>query len=248
MSNGPETPQTAQAATPAPANLLSRIVGVLFSPRQAFQGIVAAPRWLGMLLVIMVVAGGLTFAFLSTEKGRQATLERQVSAMESFGVTVSDETYARMEQGMAFARYTGSASQMVAVPIIYLIMAGILYAIFNAAMGGQATFKQVFTIVTHSGAVALVQQLFTMPINYFRGSLSSPTNVAGLFPMLPEKSFLTYLLGTIDIFIIWWLTVLAIGLAVLYRRRTQPVATTLFVIYAVIALVIAGVRSMMGGS
>jgi predicted membrane channel-forming protein YqfA (hemolysin III family) len=93
-----------------------------------------------------------------------------------------------------------------------------------------------------------VQQVFVLPLNYFRGSLSSPTNVAAMLPMLPEKSFVTYLLGTIDIFLIWWLTVLAIGLAVLYRRRTQPVAVTLFVIYAVIALCIAGVRSWMGGS
>jgi hypothetical protein len=47
------------------------------------------------------------------------------------------------------------------------------------------------------------------------------------------------LAGTIDIFIIWWLVVLAIGLAVLYRRKTQPIATTLFGIYAVIAVGIA---------
>ena len=248
MSDGPDTPQTAPGGTPAPANLLSRIVGVVFSPRRTFEGIVAAPRWLGMLLVLMFLLAGATFAFLSTEKGRQAVLEQQVSMMESFGRPVTDEMYARMEQGMSLARYTGAGGQLVSVPIMYLIISAILFAIFTAATGGQATFKQVFTVATHSGAVTIVQQLFAMPSNDVKGSMSSPTNVAALLPMLPEKSFLTYLLGTIDVFIIWWLVVLAIGLAVLYRRRTQPVALTLFIIYGVIALCIAGVRSWMGGS
>ena len=38
------------------------------------------------------------------------------------------------------------------------------------------------------------------------------------------------------------LIVLAIGLGVLYRRRTQPIAIALFGVYAVIALIIAAVR------
>jgi hypothetical protein len=237
-----ETSDTPQA--PVSANLLSRFIGVLFSPRQTFQGIVAAPRWLGMLVLIAVFMAAATFLFLSTQVGRDAALEQQVSAMESFGVTVSDEMYTQLEGRMALARYTGAASQLVVLPIVYLIMAGILIAIFNAAMGGDARFKQVYTVVVHAGAISVVQQLFALPLNYFRGSMSSPTNVAAMLPMLPEKSFLTYLLGTIDIFLIWWVMVLAIGLAVLYRRRTQPVAVTLFVIYGVIALAIAGVRSM----
>jgi hypothetical protein len=239
MTQTSETPQA-----PAPANLFSRFVGVLFSPRQTFQGIVAAPRWLGMLILIAVFMAAATFLFLSTEVGREAALEQQVSAMESFGVTVSDEMYAQLEGRMTMARYTGTASQLVVLPIIYLVMAGILFAIFNAAMGGDARFKQVYTVVVHAGAVSIVQQLFTLPLNYFRGSMSSPTNLAAMLPMLPEESFLTYVLGTIDLFLIWWVVILAIGLAVLYRRRTQPVAVTLFVIYGVIALVIAGVRSM----
>jgi hypothetical protein len=248
MTDGPGTPQSAQTTPAAPAGLLTRLIGVVFSPRQTFQGIVAAPRWLGMLVLIAVFMAAATFLFLSTQVGRDAALEQQVSAMESFGMNVSDEMYARLEGRMALARYTGAASQLVVLPIVYLILAGILYALFNAAMGGEARFKQVFTVVTHSGAVSVVQQIFTMPLNYVRGSLSSPTNVAALLPMLPEKSFLTYLLGTIDIFLIWWLMVLAIGLAVLYRRRTQSIALILFIVYGVIALVIAGVRSWIGGS
>ena len=234
--------------TPAPANLLSRFIGVVFSPRATFLGIVAAPRWIGMLVLIAVFMSLATFLFLSTEVGRQALLDQQVSTMESFGMTVTDEVYSQMEGRLSFAQYTGSIVQFFTLPIMYVIIAGILFAVFSAAMGGEAAFKQVFTVVVHSGAVSVVQQLFVLPLNYVRESMSSPTNIAALLPMVPEGSFLAYLLGAIDIFVIWWVMVLAIGLAVLYRRRTQPVAVTLLVIYAVIAVAIAGVRSWMGGS
>lgn len=241
-------PATDTTLAAAPASLWARFFGVLFSPRQTFAGIVAAPRWLGMLVLIALVLSLATYIFLSTEVGRQALLDQQVAAMESFGIQLTDEMYQQFEGRLALAQYTGAGGQLVFMPIMYLAIAGILFLVFNVAMGGEATFKQVFTVVVHSGVVSVVMQLFTLPLNYVRESLSSPTNLAALLPMVPEGTFWAYLLGSIDIFWIWWLMVMAIGLAVLYRRRTQPIAVTLFVIYAVIALGIAGVRSMMGGS
>jgi len=243
MTTSAEMPSTS-----APKSLPARVLGVLFAPRETFQDVAAHPRWFGMLVLLVVFVSAATFIFLSTEVGRQATLDQQVSVMESFGMEITDEVYDRMERQAAMSAYFGAGSQLAVLPIMYLVMSGILFAIFTAGTGGQASFKQLFAVVTHSGAITIVQQLFTLPLNYARGSMSSPTNLGALLPMLPEGSFLANLLGTVDLFIIWWLVVLAIGLAVLYRRKTQPIAITLFVIYGVIALVIAGVRSWMGGS
>ena len=54
------------------------------------------------------------------------------------------------------------------------------------------------------------------------------------------------LLGAVDNFIIWSVVVLAIGLGVLYKRRTQPIAISLLSVYAVIAIVIALLKSRGG--
>jgi hypothetical protein len=51
----------------------------------------------------------------------------------------------------------------------------------------------------------------------------------------------------IDLFWIWYLLVLSIGLAVLYRRRTQPIAWSLYGVYAALVLVFAAVMSALGG-
>ena len=75
------------------------------------------------------------------------------------------------------------------------------------------------------------------------GAVTSATSLGALLPMFDEQSFMGKLAGMIDIFIIWWLIVLAIGLAVLYRRKTQPIAFTLFGIYAIIIVAVAAFTS-----
>jgi len=242
------TPAPESSATPAPKNLAARFIGVVLAPTETFKSIAAHPKWLGMLALIVILMTAGMFTFLRTEVGRNALIDQQLSARESFGQQVTDEQIRQLEQMADVLIYTTVGGQLVFIPIWYLIVGGVLYAVFNAGMGGTATFKQVYTVVVHSGVIGVVQQLFVLPLSYMRESMTSATNLAALLPMLPEQGFVTYLLAAIDVFIIWSVIVLAIGLAVLYKRRTQPIAITLFSIYGVIAIIIATVRTFMGGS
>lgn len=241
---------TAMAAGPtaAPKSLPARLIGVLTSPMATFQAIVANPKWFGALAVTTLLIAFFSALPMTTEAGRQATLDQQVSAMKSFGVEVDDRIYEQMERGAARLPYTTAASVIVISPIFALIIAGLLFAVFNAAMGGEASFKQVFSVISHAGVVSALSAIFSGAVNYFRGGTGSIANLGALLPMLPEKSFLGNLLGTIDVFLVWYVVVLAIGLAVLYRRRTQPIALSLLGVYAVIALCIALFKSRVGGA
>jgi hypothetical protein len=185
---------------------------------------------------------------MTTEAGRQAAIDQQVTQMQSFGVTMTDQMYEQLEKGSGRMPYTTGISVLVVSPIIALIIAGILFAIFNAALGGEASFKQVFAVLVHAGPVSALSTVFSGTINYVRGTMGSAANLGVLLPMLPENSFVGRLLGMIDIFLIWYIVVLAIGLAVLYRRRTQPIAISLLAVYAVIAIVVALVKSRLGAS
>lgn len=234
-----------EAAAP---NVFARFVGIITEPKNTFQRVVAAPKWLGMLVLTTTIAAMFNALPMTTPAGQQATIDQQVSFMKSIGFEVTDEVYDKMEQGAARAPYTTAISILVFSPIVALIVAGLLFAVFNAALGGEASFKQVFAVVIHAGAISALSALFSGIINYFRGAVGSVANLAALLPMIPEGSFLANLLGTIDIFLIWYVVVLAIGLAVLYRRRTQPVAIGLFAVYAVIALAITAIKTVRGGA
>jgi Yip1 domain len=237
---------TDAGATVAPMGLLSRFVGVITSPKATFQAVVAHPRWFGMLALVTIVVAVCVSLPLTTDAGRQAALDNNIRQMENFGVQVNDQMYANMAKGMRYAVYQTFFSVLCVGPIVTVIIAGILYGVFAVLMGGQATFKQLFAVYVHSTAISAAGQLFTGPLNYFRGSMSSATNLGVVLPMIDEHSFIGRLLGMIDLFLVWWLVLLAIGLGVLYRRRTQPIAIGLFAVYVVIILAAAAVMSAFG--
>jgi hypothetical protein len=244
MSN----PVDAGLAEAAPKSLAARFLGIITSPRETFRSVAAHPRWLGMLaLTTLIVALGASVPMM-TGAGRQAAIDNQVQQMESFGFQVTDEMYAQMQRRSGMLAYQTFGTILVFSPLMALILAGILFAVFSAAMGGDATFKQLYSIVVHAGVISALSQVFAAPLNMLRGTMTSAANLGVLLPMIDEASFAGRLLRTIDLFLIWWVLVLAIGLGVLYRRRTQPIAITLLGVYAVIALCIALVMSRLGGT
>ena len=224
-------------------NVFARFIGILTAPRATYASVVAHPKWLGMyLLTATLIAFGAALP-MTTDAGKQAAVDQQVAAMEGFGMQVSDEQYAAFQKGTAIMPYTTAASVVVMMVVMYLVMAGILFAIFNAAMGGEARYKQVLAVLVHSSVIGAVGAAFAGPLNYYRGSVQSPATLAALLPMLDDKSFIGKLAGMVDLFTIWGMIVLAIGLGVLYRRKTQPIAITFLVISAVIAVCIAYLTS-----
>jgi hypothetical protein len=226
----------------ADQGLFARIVGVLLSPRATYAAVAAKPRVLGALLVVLVVSGLAQGVFLSSEVGQQLALDQQVRSMEAFGINITDQMYDRMEEGMKRAAITGPIFQAIIFPIVIAIESGIFVVIFTLLLGGTATFKHVYAVVTHSTVIVALQQVFSVALSYASGKLAG-ANLGVFVPMLDEKNFVTVFLGSIDLFLVWATISLAIGLGVLYRRRTGPIATTMLGLYVVIALVIALFRS-----
>ncbi len=233
-----EAPATSSPLAERPGlSLPARVWGILTSPRETFADVVARPRWFGMMLVAILVTVVCTGGFLMTAVGQQAYLDNQIESTKRWVGEVSE--VAGMERMLPYAAPISAVSVAIIMPIMWLVMSGILFAVFSAALGGTATFKQVFAVMVHSSAISVVQQLFVMPLNYVRESMSSATNLAVFLPMLDEGSFLAKFLGTIDLFLVWWVVVLSIGLGVLFKRKTGPIATGLFVVYGIIAVIVA---------
>ena len=226
----------------AEQGLFARIFGVLLSPRATYAAVAAKPRSLGVLLVVLLVTGGAQGLFLSSEIGQQTALDQQVRSMEAFGINITDQMYDQLEQGIKRAAITGPIFQAIFFPIVIAIEAGIFVVIFSLLMGGTATFKHVYAVVTHSTVIVALQQVFSVALSYASGKAAG-ANLGIFVPMLDEKSVVTLFLGSIDLFLVWATITLAIGLGVLYKRRTGPIATTMLGLYVVIALVIAFFRS-----
>jgi hypothetical protein len=228
--------------------LFGRAIGVIFSPRATYADVAARPRALGALVTVLVIVAAATAAFLSTDVGKNAYIDSALNTIEGFGTPVNDQMMERIEAQAPYSAYVTVAAQIVLIPLLAAVIAGLSLAVFNAILGADATFKQAFSIVAHSYFLIALQTVFSMPLNYLRESLSSATSLAIFFPMLDDASFPGRLMGSIDLFRIWWIVSLAIGFGVLYKRRTGPIAVSLLAVYIIIVLVIAGVRTALSGA
>jgi hypothetical protein len=233
--------------------LVARFIGVLTSPRQTYADIARRPAWLGMFVLLVVIGAGCGGWLSSTSVGRRATIDEASRMMDSLGVRIPEARYNAMREQMLNAPDWRMYMQATfGACLLYglgtAVLAGILLGFFNAILGGEAKYKQVFAVVLFSQAVLAVKALFVTPLNYARESLSNPTSFAALAPMLDEGSLGAKILGSVDFFWLWWLVSLSIGLGVLYKRPTRGIAITLIGIYVVLAVTIAAALALIRGT
>jgi len=223
--------------------LVNRIVGVLTAPREIYAAVVSRPRWLGVMLVTLVMTSAGYYVILSSQDMQDAIIDQQISVASSRGNAMSDQQVATLERFIGYVPVAYAVGIFFLGPLLAAAVAGILTGIFSTLMGGSGTFRQVFSVMAHAGVIPALSVLFVAgmvaagvkPI----GVRPPGANLGVFLPMLEETSFVAVLLRSIDLFLLWWMVNLAIGLAVLYRRKTGPIASTFIGLYVVIALLIA---------
>lgn len=231
-------------------SLFSRAIGIITSPGSTFQAVVRYPRPAAILFLTCLVVGLATGLPQLTARGQQAALDAQVQQIERFtGNPVTPEQYTAMESRAQYGAYFAMGGVFVFMPVFCLIIAGILWVIFNAILGGTAAFKQVLAIVTHSQVIGALGAVVGAPIQLMQEtqSMAGPFNLGALAPMLESGSFGANFLGALSLFAIWQSIVSAIGLAVLYRRKTGPIAVGLLLFYAGLMAVVTLASSSFAG-
>lgn len=239
---------TEASSTAAPGQgLLSRVIGVIFSPKATFERLVPAPKVLGVLLFCGIAVGLGQGVPQLTETGTQASVQMQAQQMERFtGRPLSEEQYANLQRSAPIRAYATIAGAPISLAIISTILAGIYYVIFNAILGGTASFKQVLGVTAHAGIITALGAAIAGPVMLMQGSFSAlgPFTLGAVLPMLPENSFIARFLAFIDVFRIWGTIVTAIGFGVLYRRNTSSIAIGLFALIALFAAIGATVMGL----
>lgn len=231
-------PALLDPSAPSPG-LAARIVGVIFSPRTTYAAIVRRPAVVGVLAVTLLIGGALALWLFSSEAGQRAMLAQ----IETRARDMPAQQQRAVETFVKIIGYVIAAAQVVLAPLFIALVALVLKATLNFVYGEQATFKQAFAVLAHSTVVITVVSMLSTPLMYAKEDLLSPTRLGVLLPMLPEEGFVTALCNSIDLWVIWWLCNLSIGLAVLYKRKTGGIASAFLGLYGCIALVMATLRS-----
>ena len=228
-------------------SLPARMAGVVRRPRATFEALKIAPRAGSVLLVTFVVSALLSAALLETPVGQLALLDQWERTAVAFGQDVSPEQYTAMLAASENGALYGIATAVARGPLLSIALAGLLYAAFRLA-GATGTFRQVLAIVAHAGVILMLRDVVSTPIVYARETLANPATLGLFFGVLDEASPLARFLGVIDLFVVWWIVVLAIGMSVLYGRPARRLALIFAGAYVLLAVVITLAMVVTGGT
>jgi len=229
-------------------SLPGRMIAVLRSPRAVFRSVIARPVWLDVLVVSFAVSLACGVVFMLTDVGRQALVDQLERTSLAFGQEVDDAQYARFEEVSRSGVGYAALRALAAGPVLACGGAALIFILFSGFGGGEATYRQVLAVTAHAGVVLALRQVVATPINYVRESLASPVTMTAFAPMLDEASPVARFLGAIDLFVVWWLVVLAIGVALLYRRSARATAAAFVGAYVGFAIVLAVAMIVSGGT
>jgi hypothetical protein len=199
-----------------------------------------------VVLLLVAMCGGL---LLSTPVGQQALVDERVRVVEALGGRVDDAEYARLKAAPPVSVYVTSGGRLLLTPPLTLLVAGGLVLLSRIDRGGDAarvTFVTALSITVHATVVLALQQVVATPLHYLSESLISPTNAAGLLRVFDEGSWPARLFGTIDVFGVWWMWLLAVGLAAATGRPARRYAWRLLAVYVGVAALVAAIFAIAG--
>jgi hypothetical protein len=197
--------------------------------------------WVAVLLVV-VVCGGL---LLSTQVGQQALVDERVRVTEALGNRVDDAEYARLEANPPVPTYLTSGGRLLLMPpVTLLVAAGVL--VLARFDGTVMPFRTALAITVHASVVLALQQLVATPVHYLYESLTSPTNVAAVVRVFDEGTWAARLFGSMDVFGLWWMWLLSVGLGVAAGQPARRYAWRLLAVYIGVAALVAAVFAILG--
>jgi hypothetical protein len=214
------TPENASAVEPEPAGMgeFSRLTGVFFEPGKTFADIAERPRF-WVPLILMIVASLAFTITISQRIGWERVVRQQ---LESRMATMSDqqrEAVAKtMDMQVRIASIFGYVGGVVAVPLIYLIVGGILMGIVRGIMSAPVRFKQVFATMCYASLPGLIFTVLAIAVMFLKNpddfNLRNPLvfNPGAFMDPQSSSKFLYSVASSLDLFTIWTILLLAVGL------------------------------------
>lgn len=217
-------------ASPGQVSAVSALWSVLLEPKKTFEGLREKSPW------VLPFVLGIVLVFLFTYFTWPYIMDGQIKNIrmnENIPDAQKETIVAQMETTRNDAPLWQVGLAPVFAGIATLIGAGIWLMVGNVMLGGNATFKQIWSMFNYAGMVSLVGVLIKWVMISMKQSVEVYTSLAVLATDLKTSSYAFLALNGVDIFSIWLFAVIGIGLAVVCRVAVKKAMVASFVVWAV---------------
>jgi len=233
----PNAGGTASAAGAPAMSFMQRLTGIYFEPQKTFEDIRLRHGWLGIFLIVCVLAMAVNYAL--TARMDQEMLMRKSLAMNPMTKNMTEEQIQQIvsQPRGVFSRYSGIVLAPLAILVSYAVIAGLFLLLF-VLMGATLNFKKslaasIWGMAPPSILLTLLSILFMFIKDPADIEINPANNVAsnlGLLVSEKEHPVLNSLLSSLDVFSFWTIFLLGLGFAALSDRSLTVKKATMGVL------------------
>jgi hypothetical protein len=231
-----------------------RLAGIFWEPRPVFQDLAARPRFWVPLIILTVLSVAYLVSY-SRVVGFENMIRRQIEVNPRTAQLPPEQRERAMEMGLKIAVPMAYVSGVLAFAVSALVIAGILLGSVNLLGGAKVRYRQAFSITCYSFLPSGLATILAMVVMFMKDPADFdlqhplPLNLAAVLDKSAVGNFVYSLAGSLDLFSIWVMLLLALGFSTAAGKMSFGKAFMLVVVpWAVFVLLKSSWAALTGSA
>ena len=230
-------------------NLWQLLISIIDRPAATMSYVGKKPGWAWVMPAFLVLVGLVVFSVVTAPYTSELALRQAQQQMASLPPQQAEQAAAQVERFTSppMVATFSIIGGLVALAVIWLLSAGVLYFLGLVA-GGEANFAQSFAILVWSWLPYALRNLVMAAYVAYSGQLINQGLsflVATGDQTKDAANWLYSLLSQIDLFYLWHLILVVVGLATV-GRFSKAKATIVGLIYLAVTTALSLVPTLIG--
>jgi hypothetical protein len=227
-----------------------RLLYTFTAPAKTMTDLRRNASWWVPWLLVSIISVGFTYT-LDKKIGWAQAIETQIQANPKAAAQIEQQTPGQREKTLktqaAVASVIGYAAPLMTL-LALVMLAGVLLGIFNFGFGARLRFGELMGVAAYSllpsilNTLLIITVMFLVPPDAFDVKNPIATNIGYFVPN--TMPFLKTLLGALDVFTLWQVFLLAVGVSQLSKVKKGTAFATIFALFFMVRLVSAGFGGM----
>jgi len=211
------------ASSQAQPGLIARMLNVFTNPQRTFQALKVKPDWIIPALIVVVVMG--LFGYVQTT--HQGLVET-ANEMARQKLEARNMTSEQIDQAMAmsekFRKFSPLTTAVIPLVLLVFLGSGVWLFVSNTLMGAKASYPQMLAVTSYTLLISALGTLIKLPVMMANNNLFVHFSLATFMPDSARETFIyKFLMSATDLFSIWAMAVLSIGIAVICQLKVNKV-------------------------
>jgi len=230
-------------------NVLKLLVSIIDRPAVTMSYVGKKPGWAWVTPAFMVLVGLVVFSVVTAPLTSELALRQAQQQMASLPPQQVEQAASQIERFTSPPVIAGFSivGGLVTLAVLWLLGAGVLYFLGLVA-GGEANFAQSFAILAWSWLPYSLRNLILAAYVAYKGqmiNLGLSFLVATGDQIKDAANWLYVLLAQFDLFYLWHLVLVIVGLAAV-GRFSKTKATIVGLIYLAVTMALSLVPTLVG--